>query len=129
MTPDPVNTHMNEAIRAAVARRRQPRDKRGRFAAEEHENPDVPKLLKLRALSAEAGDHQGVVEMDRKLRSIDPTAVPRGEGIDAGAGRGQSPHLHRNPTDAMNALLRAGARYGRERLAELVHEELRGYWH
>ena len=126
MTPESANKQMNELIRGTVARRRQSRDNQGRFAAEEHENPDVPKLLKLRALSAEAGDHLGVGEMNLKLRAIDPQLAPPPGSIDAGAGRGQSPDLHRNPNDTMNALMRASVRYGRERLAELVHEELRG---
>jgi hypothetical protein len=119
------NTHMNSLIRDKFARRRQPRD---RFAAEEHEHehPDVRKLLKLRTLCAEAGDYQGVGEMDLKLRAISPELAPPPASIDAGTARGQPPQLHRNPNDAMNAWIRGSVRYQREQRAAYIREELLG---
>jgi hypothetical protein len=114
----------HDAMNDFLRRRGRPPQPDHEFAAE-HENPDVPKLLKLRALSAEAGDLAGVGEMNRRLVAIEPTIEPlRIDGVDAGAGRGQR-HEARDPDAHMNAVIRAGARYGRERLAELVDEELR----
>jgi hypothetical protein len=126
MTPEPANTKMNSLIRDQIAHRRQPRDAQGRFAAEEHANPTVPKLLRIRELDAEAGDYAGVAEMNRRLLALDASIAPlRIGGADGGAGRGQPAQLHHNSNDAMNMLLRAGLRQKRERLRELVDEELR----
>jgi hypothetical protein len=126
MTTDPVNTHMNQVIRGTIARRRQPRNSQGRFAAEQHDNPDVAKLLKLRALCADAGDLQGVGEMDMKIRAIDPQLASRLSSIDPGAGRNQGGVPgHVDGSAEMNALLRGASRYRRERIAELQAEELR----
>jgi hypothetical protein len=125
MTVDPANTTMNERIRGTFARRRQRRDEQGRFTAEEHEHPDVRKLLKLRTLCAEAGDYQGVGEMDLKLRAISPELAPPLGSIDAGAARGQPPQLHRN-SDDMNGRIRGSLRYQREQRAACIREELLG---
>ena len=82
-------------------------------------------MLKLRALSAEAGDHVGVGEMNQKLRAIDPELVPTPAGIDGGAGRGQRGIPRQlDPNQAINAYMRGSLRHNRERLAELVDEEL-----
>jgi hypothetical protein len=118
------NTHMNSLIRDKFARRRQPRDQQGRFAAEEHENSDVSKLLRIRELDAEAADYAGVAEMNRRLAAIDASIAPlRIAGIDAGAGLGQTHELH---PDNMNARIRGSVRYQREQRAAYIREELLG---
>jgi hypothetical protein len=115
---------MNQLIRDAVARRRQPRDAQGRFVSND-EQERVEQLYEIRDHADRHGDRKWVADVDRRLADIDPELVPPAVGIDGGAGRGQRIDLPRDPTARMNALMRAGIRQKRERLAELVDEELR----
>jgi hypothetical protein len=91
-----------------------------------HDDPRVAPLIRARAEAESLGDLEFAGELDAKVRAVAPEFAHRIEGVDAGAGRGRRNEMPRDPTQHMNALLRAGAHYKRERLAQLVDEEFPG---
>jgi hypothetical protein len=120
---------MNQLIRDAIARRRrQPeRDEQGRFLTSDpgHDDARVGALIRARAEAEAIGDQGFATELDRKIRSVAPEYARPIQSADGGR-RARPAGIPRqlDPNQAMNAWMRGSLRRNRERLAELVDEEL-----